>query len=193
MAKKRTKKRKYIAKVQRYFTDLTDAQWHRVRPILQEVLSVRYQRSLGKSPWPLREYVNALAWISLYRTRWNALPREFPPVDAVYRFHRYLRDCRALRRIRAVLPPDTPFGLERGYRRNFDPANVVPVRDRRADLRKCDACPRCHNNTMICYKTRKQGSRVVRYYRCKNCGHRRVWLDLPQGKGWQGMMVVPCF
>lgn len=174
---------------QQGFTGLNSTQWEMVRPVLQASLTSRFLSSLEKSEWTLRDYTNALAYISCYRCRWNSIPEEFPPTASVYHFNRMLRQRKLFRVIRALLGEGTPFGLEAGYKSGG--RRDEWYHDHRADSRKCDACPNCAENSMICYKTRKQGSRIVRYYRCEACGHKRVWLDMPQGKGWQGLVPVP--
>ncbi len=176
-------------------TDLNNAQWEAVRPVLLASLAPHFLSSLGEGApgekkrenavWTLRDYADALAYISRHHCRWKSIPDEFPPTASVYRFNRMLRERRLFRVIRGVLGESIPFGLEAHYQSAGKALEWY--RDHREDARKCGACPRCAENSMICYKTRKQGSRIVRYYRCEACGHKRVWLELPQGKGWQGL------
>ena len=185
-----TRRSRYATgQVQRHFTDFTDEQWAKVCPVLLASLTRRYLRMVERSGWTLRDFVNGLSYVSRYRCRWKRIPREFPPVKAVYRFNLILRKYRLLRRLRVLLGEDMPFGLEAFYKRGGEHGEYG--HDRRMDLRKCDICPRCGQNAMVCYGTRRQGSRIVRYYRCGSCGHRRVWLDVPQkGMGWMGNLNV---
>lgn len=167
-------------KGQHMLTDLTQWQWTAIQSVLVSSLSPRLLRKIAASPWSLRDYANALAYISFYRCRWESMPNVFPSVAAVYRFNRTLGDKRLFPVLRKLLGGDVPFGLEVHHK------DVSTKKDRRADRRCCGPCPRCGAQGMQCYKTRRQGSRVVRYYGCKACGHKRVWLSVPGGKGWQG-------
>lgn len=169
---------------QRHFTDLTDEQWAKIRPILLSALTRRYLRRVERSIWTLRDYADGLAYISRYRCKWRRIPREFPPAREVYQFNVFLRRRRLLPVLRKMLGEDVPFGLEAHYKTKARRGEYQ--HDRRIDLRKCDVCPRCGKNSMSCYGTKKQGSRIVRYYQCSSCRHKRVWVDVPQGCGWQG-------
>lgn len=171
------------------FTDLSAAQWESVRSVLMEALSKRYLTGISRSGWSLRDYADALAYISRYHCRWRRLPSDFPPPCVVYRFNCILRKHRLLRVLRARLGENMPFGLEVHYRGTKKRRDWN--RDHRADSRKCDVCPRCGADAMNCYRTSRQESRIVRYYRCKVCKHKRVWLDALQAKGWLGMLFVP--
>jgi len=68
-----------------YFTDLTDAQWELLEPLLQ--------LPDGGAPktTDLREVINAI----LYRLRtgcqWRLLPHDFPPEGTVRRYFRYFK------------------------------------------------------------------------------------------------------
>ena len=113
-----TRRSRYAAgQVQRHFTDLTDEQWAKVCPVLLASLTRRYLRMVERSGWTLRDFANGLSYVSRYRCRWKRIPREFPPVKAVYRFNLILRKYRILRRLRVLLGEDMPFGLEAFYKR----------------------------------------------------------------------------
>ncbi|WP_304736857.1 transposase [uncultured Desulfovibrio sp.] len=189
MGKKRgiTRRSRYAAgQVQRHFTDLTNEQWAKVCPVLLNSLTRRYLRMIERSGWTVRDFANGLAYISRYRCRWKRIPREFPSVKDIYQFNLILRKYRLLRKLHGMMGDDMPFGLEAFYKRSRRRHGEY-AHDRRINLRKCDICPRCGENAMVCYGTRWQGSRIVRYYHCDACGHKRVWLDVPQkGMGWMG-------
>lgn len=73
----------------RYPTDLTDAQWARLEPLLER------PRHHGGRPrtYPLREIVNALFYLLRGGVSWRALPHDFPPWESVYdHFRRWKRD-----------------------------------------------------------------------------------------------------
>jgi transposase len=73
----------------RYPTDLADAQWERLRPLLER------DPSKGGRPrtYPLREVVNALLYQLRGGISWRAMPHDLPPWDDVYdHFRRWKRD-----------------------------------------------------------------------------------------------------
>ncbi|MDQ4076591.1 MAG: IS5 family transposase [Chloroflexota bacterium] len=73
----------------RYPTDLTDAQWARLAPLLAR------DRSKGGRPrtYPLREIVNALLYVLRGGISWRAIPHDLPPWDNVYdHYRRWKRD-----------------------------------------------------------------------------------------------------
>jgi transposase len=73
----------------RYPTDLTDAQWELLRPLLEK------PKERGGRPrkYPLREIVNALNYQARAGCSWRMLPKDFPRWDNVYdHFRRWKRD-----------------------------------------------------------------------------------------------------
>ncbi len=71
-----------------YTSDLTDAQWERLRPLLES------PKHKGGRPreWPLREIVNALFYYLKNGCSWRDLPHDLPPWDNVYdHFRRWKR------------------------------------------------------------------------------------------------------
>lgn len=75
---------------QSYPTDLTDAQWEVLEPLLPP------------APWwgrprtvPMREVMNAIFYVTRTGIRWRDLPHDFPKASTVYYyFTRYLDDAR---------------------------------------------------------------------------------------------------
>jgi transposase len=63
-----------------YPTDLTDAQWERLRPLLET------DPSKGGAPrtYPLREIVNGLLYQLRGGIAWRAMPNDLPPWDNIY-------------------------------------------------------------------------------------------------------------
>lgn len=87
----------------RYPTDLTDAQWERLRPLLEKARDPR-----GKPrKYPLREIVNALLYVLRGGISWRAMPHDFPPWVSVYDHFRRWRKTSTLERIHDVLREET--------------------------------------------------------------------------------------
>jgi putative transposase len=70
-----------------YPTDLTDAQWALLGPMLPAAKPGGRPRSAD-----LREVLNALLYQARSGGAWRLLPREFPPWQTVYRYFRRLSD-----------------------------------------------------------------------------------------------------
>jgi transposase len=66
---------------QRYQSDLTDAEWDRVKPHIPPECRAGRHRSTD-----MREVVNAILYIDWAGCQWAALPREFPPSSTVYEY-----------------------------------------------------------------------------------------------------------
>lgn len=162
-------------------TDLACEQWEAIQPIIRSAFPPRFGKKTRKKPWTLRDYTNALAYLSVY-PKWRSvrMPVSLPPVELIYRFNNRLRERGVLEKIRHILGPGVPFGMDKRSR----------SLDVHHEKRKCGVCPSCGNNSMRCYKTRRQGSRVARWYRCKECGYRRLWMDAPGEVGWGGVVAA---
>lgn len=67
-----------------YPTDLTDAQWERLRPLLET------DPSKGGAPrtYALREIVNGLLYQLRGGIAWRAMPHDLPPWDNIYNHFR---------------------------------------------------------------------------------------------------------
>jgi putative transposase len=70
----------------RYPSDLTDAQWARLEPLLPVV-------RLGGRPRAhlLRESIDALRYVLRGGIAWRALPQDYPPWQTVYHYFRAWR------------------------------------------------------------------------------------------------------
>src|SRR5947209_9501312 len=65
----------------RYQSDLTDAEWERVRPHIPP------ERSGGRHrETDMREVVNAILYIDWAGCQWAALPHDFPPKSTVHEY-----------------------------------------------------------------------------------------------------------
>lgn len=72
-------------KTSRYATDLTDAQWEVLRPLLPA------PKRTGRPPADLREVLNGIFYLLRTGCQWRMLPREFPPWSTVHTWYRRWR------------------------------------------------------------------------------------------------------
>lgn len=70
----------------RYPTDLSDAQWTRLAPLVPPPKPGGRPRSAD-----VREIVNAILYVDRNGTTWRALPHDFPPWRTVYHYFRAWR------------------------------------------------------------------------------------------------------
>jgi transposase len=67
-------------KIASFETDLTDAQWTLIEPLLPA------PRRLGRPRTPLRQVVDAILYLIKSGCPWRLLPKNFPPWKTVYHF-----------------------------------------------------------------------------------------------------------
>jgi transposase len=81
-----------------YPSDLTDAQWLQLEPLLKEL---RSQRHGGGRPrkYELRRIVDAMLYVVKTGCQWRQMPANFPPWQSVYQQFRVWRDCGAWERV----------------------------------------------------------------------------------------------
>ena len=72
-----------------YRTDLSDARWALIEPVLAAWRLVRAQAGLGLSPpvHELREIVNAILYVNRTGIAWEYLPHDLPPCKTVYDYY----------------------------------------------------------------------------------------------------------
>jgi putative transposase len=90
-------------KRKRYPTDLTDAQWEKLRPLLEKARDPRGR----PRKYALREIVNALLYVLRGGISWRAMPHDFPPWESVYDHFRRWRQGSTLEQIHEVLREET--------------------------------------------------------------------------------------
>ena len=125
----------------RYPSDLTDAEWKRVKPIFDRFQFVEH------SP---REILNGIFYVLKGGVQWRMLPREFPPWQTVYyhfrkwcRLNLFQRLCDRVRRAARVAAgrrpspsaavvdsQSVPTGRQGGPGRGPDPSKQVKGRKR---------------------------------------------------------------
>src|ERR671928_526255 len=71
----------------RYETDLTDAEWALIEPLMPAPNPRGRPRA-----WPLREIINAIFYVLRGGIAWRLLPRDLPPRTTVYRWFALWRD-----------------------------------------------------------------------------------------------------
>ena len=71
----------------RYETDLTDAEWAVIEPLLPPPPKRGRPRF-----WPMREIMNAIFYVLRGGIAWRLLPRDLPPKSTVYRWFALWRD-----------------------------------------------------------------------------------------------------
>jgi putative transposase len=64
-----------------YSTDLTDAQWEILAPLIPDAPPWGRPRSVD-----IREVVNAILYVTRHGISWRALPHDFPKASTVYRY-----------------------------------------------------------------------------------------------------------
>ena len=78
----------------RYASDLTDAEWALLEPLLPPP-----RRTGRPRAWPMREILNAIFYVLRAGCPWRMLPESFPPRQTVYGWFLRLRDDCVLERL----------------------------------------------------------------------------------------------
>src|SRR3989337_769022 len=82
----------------RYETDLTDAEWALIEPVMPG------PRQRGRPrAWPRREFVNAIFYVLRGGIAWRLIPKDLPPRTTVYRWFAFWRDTGLFERINHLL------------------------------------------------------------------------------------------
>ena len=74
------------ARVPRYPSDLTDAQWAVLEPEARAAMAAVVRASGRPMVHDLRAMLDAVGYVTRYGIEWRALPGDFPPHEAVYAF-----------------------------------------------------------------------------------------------------------
>ncbi|WP_046869559.1 IS5 family transposase, partial [Microvirga massiliensis] len=101
----------------RYKTDLTDAEWALIEPLMPAP-----NRRARPRARPLREIVNAIFYMLRGGIAWRLLPREFPPRTTVYRWFALWRDTGLFETLNPLL---VMADRERGGREASPSAAVI--------------------------------------------------------------------
>jgi Putative transposase of IS4/5 family (DUF4096) len=98
----------------RYGSDLTDAEWAIIAPLLPA------PRSTGRPRrWPMRELMNAIFYVPRSGCPWRMVPANFAPPSTVYRWFLRLRDDGVLEAINDQ--PSAPYARPGAGRMGGEP------------------------------------------------------------------------
>ncbi|MBC9719708.1 IS5 family transposase [Streptomyces sp. TRM66268-LWL] len=78
-----------------YPSDLSDARWALIEPVLTAWRAQRREHSIPggrRSKYPLRELLNAILYVDRTGIPWRFLPHEFPPWETTYHYFAAWRD-----------------------------------------------------------------------------------------------------
>lgn len=70
-----------------YRTDLSDARWALIEPILTSWRAGRVGLGISPPKHDLRELVNAILYVNRTGVQWEYLPHDFPPAKTVYYYY----------------------------------------------------------------------------------------------------------
>ena len=91
-------RRQHSRKSLRYETDLTDAEWSLIAPLLPA------SPARGRPhKWGMREIVNGIFYVLRGGVAWSLLPREFPPRSTVFHWFSAFRDTCLFEKINYAL------------------------------------------------------------------------------------------
>jgi transposase len=84
-----------------YETDVTDAQWEILHPLLPKPTWTPGSR--GRPPRPLRRVVNGMLYVNKTGCQWRMLPKDFGPWETVYGYFRRWRRAGVWERVMTEL------------------------------------------------------------------------------------------
>src|SRR3954449_10090515 len=106
-----TSRRQHSRRALRYGSDLTDAEWAILEPLLPPPCACGRKRK-----WPMRRIVEAIFFIMRAGCAWDMLPDGFPPFLTVYRWFARFRDDGTWERINHHLVMQDRERVGRGRR-----------------------------------------------------------------------------
>ena len=84
-----------------YSSNLSDAEWQVLEPLLKEVLPPKKQTR--PSNWSKRQLLDAMLYQLKSGCNWGDLPSDFPPYSTVYWHYKQWRDAGVLDRLMVKL------------------------------------------------------------------------------------------
>lgn len=148
-------------------TDVPESAFYAALPIIRECVPRMPEHRV-------RACLNAISYLSDTYTPWFMVKN----AKQIYRFYMRLKRHGLLEILRSVLK--LPYALD--IRRPTKKHGYIDIRDQR---RKCGVCPRCGADSMVCRGTRRQGSIIVRHYRCRSCGSTALWISTGKRSWWK--------
>ena len=82
-----TTRERYSRTGRRYETDLTDAEWALIEPLMPQPAARGRPRA-----WSMREILNAVFYVLRGGITWRLMPKDLPPWQSVYRWFAAWRD-----------------------------------------------------------------------------------------------------
>src|SRR3954467_3175709 len=114
-----------------YPSDLTDAQWALIEPLVP-VLSTRGRGTRGGRPpkYPRRRGVDAIVYVTRTGCSWRQLPHDFPPWETIFYYFQRWRAEGTIERIyqACATRPGTPTGAIRPPRPGWWTPSRCPAR-----------------------------------------------------------------
>lgn len=161
-------------------TAIDDAAFARILPIIHQYMP---RIHLSMSAIQIRAHLDAILYLSIFYCPW----RKIKNYRSIYRFYRRLRSRGALTIIQVKIGRSTPLEI------------IRPRKEARTEprKRKCPPCPKCHQDAMVCYHTKKKYDddgnirMIVRYSKCSACGHTSVFIETKNNKWWNNPNFVP--
>lgn len=101
-------KPKHPPKWSRYPSDLSDAQWAILEPLIPQAKPGGHPRTVE-----MREILNAILYVLCTGCQWRALPRDFPPWSTVWSYFRRWRISGEWERIHTTLREQLRTSMER--------------------------------------------------------------------------------
>jgi transposase len=74
-------RKRYAPRKERYPSDLTDAEWNLIEPLIPPA-----QRGGRPRQTDMREVMNAVRYVLCTGCQWRQLPKDFPPRSTVYNY-----------------------------------------------------------------------------------------------------------
>lgn len=119
-----------------YPSDLTDAEWKVIEPLLPEESAIGHPREVD-----FREIVNAIFYVQREGCTWRGLPGDFPPWQTVYNYLRHWQKLGIWQQVHDQLRTQVRQAMgkrEQASAAILDSQSVKTTE--KSDYLKCQAC-----------------------------------------------------